>query len=955
MKKFTRLLAGAMCAAGMLSMSLPAQADLQYKQVGTPNQASTAKTANLPVYTMSKYGQGISIYTKDAIGLPSGSVIKEISFLGKQSSTAEKDFTDATMEVYVANASAGAKYSDFIKAGDNEGGKATTILDTSKATLFYSGPFSVTDGGTQTNPIEVLKINTTTSGFTYSGEGMMIYISIATPKFGGTYTDFVLCTASGTTFAPNGAYRDSGYTTEGYGINTHSWSQYNTVSKPMPAMKLGYEGEAVVISSTIKGQIRSSLNNSTLTGAQVELKKNDTTVATMITESNGSYEFTVDDVDTQTVYTVTASKEGYDSNSRIVDIKAGGTFTGMDIVLTKQPVPAVLSGTVINKDTRVPVASVMVTFNGDIVTTKEDGKYSFNIANVDELPSEGVSLTASATGYNSYSSTVNVTGDMTLNIEMVPLPPLPGEGSQVGDYSTKGYDYGAPINPLWNVSVSETIYPKGILGNLTEGTKYSSVSFYGYFQKSQSGGSEGGGDEGGEDYNDYWTAPAKADADATSDPWIGHVTIYMVDTSDSRYASDSTPTDYSALTPLFDGDVTISEGGANNAPALLFTADFTQPYIYGGDNIKLIAVSKSSTSRLVYFAYDNTYTANVFAKAASSQAGFDGAKYSVNSSGVPVMKLGSYVPTATVSGTVTDKKTSAPIEGAVVTLAKGTDKVSATTDAEGAYTLNWRNVIFGETYTINVEKAPYDEMTEDITFAEDALSRQFNAQLAVSGMISGKVTDKVTGEALADMDIKVYAADETELTIDADDAKTASDGTYMVTLPEIELAAYTIEISGGKYIVQSQDVTFTAESVSAEDIDFAMEFNATVSGKVTYSDDVVCEGAVVTIGDKTATSDAEGKYSIEIAPVTTASADVKATLDGVESYTGTVDLTTGAEIVLDIKLDTSGISAIIGENGTADIYGIDGIVIARSADANVVKNLPAGIYVINGKKVLIRK
>lgn len=941
-------------AAGLMSLASTAQAELVYKQVGTPNKASTAKTSNLPVYCMSKYGQGISFYTKEALGLPAGSVIKELSYLGYYVPSSSKDFTNATMEVYVANASSTSKYTDFVIAGEPEGGKATTVLDKSKCTLFYSGPYSLTEGGSQTEPIEFMKVTSTTDGFTYTGESIMIFISIETPKFGGTFANAVLCTASGNTFAPNGAYRDSGYNTAGYGINTHSWSQYNTVSKPMPVMKVGYEGERQVIKATVKGQIRSSLNNATITGAQVELKKGTDVVSTMITESNGNYEFTVDDVDTEAVYTVSASKTGFDTNSMVVDIKAGGSFTGMDLVLMKQPVPAVLSGTVINKDTREPVASALVQFNNDMVTTKADGKYSFNVANIDVLPSDGLPLTSSATGYNTFSSNVTLTGDMTMNIEMVPLPPLPGEGAQIGEYSTKDYDYTAPFNPLWNVSTSETIYPSGLLGNLTQGTKYSSVSFYGYLNPVQQGGGDEGGDEGDDDdpYGGY-SAPAKADADPQ--PWKGHVTIYMMDTADSRFTNTSAPTDLTGLTPLFDGDVTVNEGGAPNAPVLLFTADFAKPYVYGGQNIKLVAVTKSSTSRLVYFAYDDTYTDNVLAKAASNQTSFDDASYSVSNAGVPVLRLGDYVPSATVEGTVTLKSSSAPVEGATVTLAKGTDKVSATTDAEGKYEINWRGVAFNETYTLNIVKEPYDEVTVDVTFTESALSVTKDTQLTLSGMISGKVTDKVTGDAIADLDIKVFTAGNTPVDIDASEAKTADDGTYMVNISDAAFAEYSVEISGGKYIPQKKNVTFSAEALSIEDVDFEMEFNATVSGKVTYSDGPVCAGAVVAIADKTATTDAEGMYSVEFAPVTVATADVKASVESTEAYSGTVDLTSGAEITCDIVLTIAGIDAIAGEGRTVDVYGIDGVVILRGADASALKQLPEGIYVINGKKMLLRK
>lgn len=960
MKKFTQLFAGLAVAAGLLTAASPsASAQLNYKQVGTPNTtglAYLAKTSNLPVYTMNKYGQGISLYRAAAIDLPANTTIKEIAFLGWQELDGEgneKDFTGATYKVYVANAGTSLDYKDFIVAGPNEGSSATTVLDTSKATLFYEGALNIPTAGSREDLKEVIKA-TSSQGFVYTGGNLMVYVEFSVPK-SSPHTNFIVANQQGVTFQPNGAYRDSPYTADyyggGYGINTKKWSEYS--GKQMPVMKLGYAGEAHVIKAEISGKIISSLRNSNLAGADVKLMKGTETVATTISETSGAYSFTVEEVDVNATYSITASKDGYESATLPIDIKSGGKFTNQDITLTKLPVPAVLSGTVINKETQQPVISALVRFNGDMTTTKADGKYSFNIANVDLLPSDGLELTASAAGYNAYSTTLRVTADMTFNVEMVPLPPLPGEGAQIGEYNTVDYSYQAPFNSLWNVTHTETIYPSGILGALKSGTKYSSVNFYGYLSPVSTPDPDEGGDDSGDDPYGGYSAPAKAEA--TQSPWKGNVKIYMLNTTDSRFTSASTPTDLESLTPLFEGDVTINEGGANNAPVLLFTADFAQPFVYGGDNIKLIAVTSSNTARLVYFCQDPTYTDNVFGKYGTNQESFDAMKYSVVNCGVPVIKLGDYVPTANVYGTVTDKKTSAPVEGAVVTLAKGTDKVSATTDAEGKYQIDWRGVTFNETYTLNVEKAPYDEITSDVSFTDATLNMQYNAQLTVSGTVSGKVTDKVTGNALADMTVKVFAADNTEVTLDAAEAKTADDGTYMVTIPEVDFATYTVEISGGKYIAEKKEVTFSTEKVANEDVDFEMTFNATVSGKVTFSDGPAVAGASVKIGELTATTDEEGAYSISVAPVTAASGDVTVEYGGNQVYTGTVDLTTGAEITFDIKLDLSGVDAVFAGEGKADVYGINGVVIARDADASVVKTLPAGIYIVNGKKMVIAK
>lgn len=950
MKKFTHLFAGLAVAAGLLTAASPtASAQLNYKQVGTPNTtglAYLAKTSNLPVYTLSKFGQGISMYKAEAIDLPVNTTIKEISFLGWQeldSEGNEKDFTGATYKVYVANAGTSLDYNDFIVAGANEGGKATTVIDTSKATLFYEGALNIPTAGSREDLKEVIKA-TNDQGFVYSGGNLMVYIEFSVPK-SSPGTNFIVSNQQGVTFQPNGAYRDSAYTPDayggGYGVNTHKWSEYS--GKQMPVMKLGYAGEAQVIKAEISGKIISSLRNTNLVGADVKLMKGTETAATTISETNGVYSFTVEDVDVNAKYSITASKDGYESATLPIDIKSGGKFTNQDITLTKLPVPAVLSGTVINKETQQPVISALVRFNGDMTTTKADGKYSFNIANVDLLPSDGLELTASAAGYNAYSTSLRVTEDMTFNVEMVPLPPLPGEGAQIGEYNTTDYSYQAPFNSLWNVTHTETIYPSGILGALTKDTKYSSVNFYGYLSPLSSTDPDDGGDDNEDDPYGGYSAPAKADA--TQSPWKGNVKIYMINTTESRFTSTSTPTDLENLTPLFDGEVTINEGGVNNAPVLLFTADLEQPFVYGGDNIKLIALTESKTARLVYFCQDPTYTDNVFGKYGTNQESFDAMKYSVINCGVPVIKLGAYVPTANVYGTVTDKKSGKPIEGAEVTMSHGTDKLSATTAADGTYSIDWRGVTFGESYTISVTKAPYDDVTTELSFTEATLKMQYNAQMSVSGYVGGKVTDKVSGAVLADMTVKVTDAEGNEITLNASEAKTAADGTFYVTIPDAEFATYSVEVSGGKYIAQKKEATFTAEKTEIENLDFEMEYNAVVKGKVTYSDGPAVEGATVKIGMLTSTTDAEGFYSIAVEPVTDATADVTVDFNGAQHYTGTVDLTAGGEVIKDITIDLSGVNAIFAEGASVDIFTVGGVCVARGADAKAVKELPAGIYV----------
>lgn len=62
------------------------------------------------------------------------------------------------------------------------------------------------------------------------------------------------------------------------------------------------------------------------------------------------------------------------------------------------------------------------------------------------------------------------------------------------------------------------------------------------------------------------------------------------------------------------------------------------------------------------------------------------------------------------------------------------------------------------------------------------------------------------------------------------------------------------------------------------------------------------------------------------------------------------------EIVYYFQIETkgSGIESILAENETATVYDIMGRVVMRNANADQLKNLGAGIYIINGKKYIVK-
>ena len=838
-------------------MTLGYEAGMNEKQVG---EISTSSTSSYPVYTMSKYGQGINIYTNEVLGLDAGTSIREVGFMGYQSS--EKNFEGATAKVYLANGTSKV-YTDYLTAGESEGGNATTVPDMSKFTLFYEGPLDIPVAGSKDAPVEILTFKGD-SPFEYDGNNLVVVVEFSVPK-ASVYTSFMTSKASGVTFKNLGAYRESGYTTPGYGINTKKWSTPGT-SDQVPVMVVRYGGAAQAISAIVSGKVFSGLDGKSIQGATVELRADNEPVATATSAGSGYYEFTVEAVDTKAVYTVTASCAGYETQSVTPDLKAGGNISDVNITLPKLPVPAVLSGYVIDKESREPVPGVALTFNGLQETSGENGAYSFNIANIDLLPADGVQLAAVAKGYNDYSTSLRLTGDMDFNIELLPLPALEGEGTQVGEYTVNDYDYQVPFNTLWKESVTEVIYPKELLGGLTEGEKYSSVSFYGYLSPKSSGTDPTEPGDGDDDYgyDDYYGAPA---APAS---YYADITVYMVDTEQTQFAAASTGEDLTSMQKLFEGTVEITEGGQKNAPKLLFTADFETPYVYGGKNVKLIVKANCSESRLVYFALDPAAKNNVLTRFADKN--LEEENWRMVTAGVPVMKLGAYVPVAEVNGTVTDKYSGTPLAGAEITLAYETEKYTATTDDNGVYAVSIRSVKYDTDYTVSVSYGNYNELTEEVSFDAEKLVKTIDFALAQEGTVSGKVRAE-SGEPVAGAKVTMsYASGDV-----TGSASTGADGEYEIYMSEVEYGTYKIAVEAEKYKNGETSVELTLDQPSATDVDVVLE------------------------------------------------------------------------------AEKSGIAAVFAEGKTADVYTIGGILLKKDASEPDLRNLPAGIYVVAGMKLEIKK
>ena len=106
--------------------------------------------------------------------------------------------------------------------------------------------------------------------------------------------------------------------------------------------------------------------------------------------------------------------------------------------------------------------------------------------------------------------------------------------------------------------------------------------------------------------------------------------------------------------------------------------------------------------------------------------------------------------------------------------------------------------------------------------------------------------------------------------------------------------------------------------------------------------------------DATAPVSAVGKTTFTISPVSRDAEGLTVTIGDktIEAVDGVYTFDTEADTTVKVSKATSGIEDVIyGKDGSDAVYNLQGVRVATEADIN---SLPAGIYVVNGKKVAVK-
>ena len=319
----------------------------------------------------------------------------------------------------------------------------------------------------------------------------------------------------------------------------------------------------------------------------------------------------------------------------------------------------------------------------------------------------------------------------------------------------------------------------------------------------------------------------------------------------------------------------------------------------------------------------------------------------------------------TVTGVVTDAVTSAAIEGASVKFAAGEKEFTATTDAEGKYSVELTQ---GVAYTMTVEAENYSSYQYEISELGEVLT--FDAALTLAPKtVSGTITDEVTGAAIEGATVTFTAGENVYTT------STDAEGKYSVEIVDV-YPAYTMTVEAESYDDYENEIGVLADQLT---FDAAIRLSAkTISGTVTDGkSELPVAGATVTFtaGENvySAVSDADGKYSVEIADVYPAyTMTVEA--EGYEPYesgVGVVDATKAYDAALQ-PVDT-GVAGINVKGFKA--FGTEGNIVVLTESATVVRvfdtngrlinkalvaegetriAMQSGIYIVNGFKVVVK-
>ena len=251
---------------------------------------------------------------------------------------------------------------------------------------------------------------------------------------------------------------------------------------------------------------------------------------------------------------------------------------------------------------------------------------------------------------------------------------------------------GTIVAPYYNHSGSESLLTAQILESMgiTAGAKISRIYVNGY--------------------------NTSGETTHTTKVWMGNTSATELSSPFTAYDVDANA---EGLTKIMDEDHVYPKIGTSSEHAPLLDIKLNEPFVYNGGSIRIIAKADVVTTyKSINFEKSNI---SGYCQAYS----YDGASGSYTAANLPAFHFELVFEPKTLSGTVTDGENA--VEGAKVTIRNNENDIEyfATTDAEGAYTID---VVRDQlTYTATVTADGYETLTDEtvLNFTEGSQTKDF--------------------------------------------------------------------------------------------------------------------------------------------------------------------------------------------------------------------------------------
>ena len=650
-------------------------------------------------------------------------------------------------------------------------------------------------------------------------------------------------------------------------------SQQNVSVSPSTTTTVDFAlTQAGTISGTVANTSGTAISNATVSYSGGS--------ATATTNSSGTYTLSV----APGTYSVTASASGYQTaTQQNVSVAVGATTT---VSFNLAQSIGTVSGTVASAS-GTAIANAIVSYSGGsaTATTNSSGTYTLSVA-----PGT-YSVTASATGYQSSSqqnvsvslgatTTVNLTLSQVIGTGVATIQSADKHQSGQTSLSLAFSSTPTAGNTLVAVGISSGL--SGTTLTVSDNNNQTWQSAYGYVTNPNSNGQV-----------KVWYVSNCVGQPTTVTVSIGstshniHMQIFEVSgltpnpvdvtgSADSGAASSTsqTATTTAAVTQGLEYSLAISWTWNCSActPTITKDPNYTilqqAPNPTGGDFVLAQARVQNAASG----AQTASFTSSVAYEYATALIAFKG---------------GAGTPNGTIAGNVTDTSGTA-IANATVSYSGGS--TTATTNSSGAYTLS----VAAGTYNVTTSATGYQPFTQQNVSVTSGSTATTNFSLSpLVGTISGAVTSS-TGAAIPNATVSYSGGSAT--------ATTNSSGSY--TLNVAPGTYSVIAAAAGYQSATWQNVTVTNGTTTT--LNIVLTQVGTLSGTVTTSTGAGIANATVSYGggSNTATTNASGAYTLNVAPGTYS---VTASATGyLGSTQQNVTVTAGNTTIVNFSLSLSG-------------------------------------------------